>query len=114
VTVSPWTVAPTALALAFGLLYLVFEPRPGDLAVHVFRAELFEREGFTIWNGHLYGGHNTPAYSVLSGPLSWLLGPRGVLAGPVLPAPSCSRPWYAATSVRSGRGWERSGSASGP
>jgi hypothetical protein len=34
-----------------GLAYLVFEPRPGDLAAHVFRAELFGREGFTIWNG---------------------------------------------------------------
>ena len=79
VAVPPWTVAPTAVALAFGLLYLIFEPRPGDLAVHVFRAELFEREGFTIWNGQWYGGHHTPAYSVLSGPLSWLLGPRLVL-----------------------------------
>jgi hypothetical protein len=76
---SPWTVAPSAVALAFGVLYLVLEPRPGDLAVHVFRAELFGREGFTIWNGHWYGGHHTPAYSVLSGPLSWLLGPRLVL-----------------------------------
>ncbi len=78
-SVSPWTVAPSAVALAFGVLYLVLEPRPGDLAVHVFRAELFGREGFTIWNGHWYGGHHTPAYSVLSGPLSWLLGPRLVL-----------------------------------
>jgi hypothetical protein len=77
--VSAWTVAPSAVALAFGVLYLVFEPRPGDLAVHVFRAELFGNEGFTIWNGHWYGGHHTPAYSVLSGPLSWLLGPRLVL-----------------------------------
>ena len=78
-SVSPWTIAPSAVALAFGVLYLVLEPRPGDLAVHVFRAELFGREGLTIWNGHWYGGHHTPAYSVLSGPLSWLLGPRLVL-----------------------------------
>jgi hypothetical protein len=77
--VSAWTLAPSALALAFGVLYLLLEPRPGDLAVHVFRADLFGREGFTIWNGHWYGGHHTPAYSVLSGPLSWLLGPRLVL-----------------------------------
>jgi hypothetical protein len=77
--VPAWTVAPSALALVFGLLYLVLEPRPGDLAVHVFRAELFGREGFTIWNGQWYGGHHTPAYSVLSGPVSWLLGPRVVL-----------------------------------
>ena len=42
--VSIWTVAPTAVALAFGLAFHVLEPRPGDLAVHVFRAELFGRE----------------------------------------------------------------------
>jgi hypothetical protein len=78
-SVSAWTVAPSAVALVFGVLYLVLEPRPGDLAVHGFRAELFGREGFTIWNGHWYGGHHTPAYSVLSGPLGWLLGPRLVL-----------------------------------
>ena len=67
------------MALLFGLAYLVLEPRPGDLAVHVFRAELFGREGFTIWNGRWYGGHHTPAYSVLTAPLSWLLGPRVML-----------------------------------
>jgi hypothetical protein len=77
--VSPWTLAPAVVALAFGLVFLVLEPRPGDLAVHVFRAELFRREGFTIWNGAWYGGHHTPAYSVLSPPLAWLVGPRLLL-----------------------------------
>jgi hypothetical protein len=80
-TVSPWAIAPTAVALAFGLAFLVLEPRPGDLAVHIFRAELFGREGFTIWNGHWYGGHHTPAYSVLSPPLASLVGPRVLLVG---------------------------------
>jgi hypothetical protein len=77
--VSAWTLAPTAVALAFGLAFLLLEPRPGDLAVHVFRAELFGREGFTIWNGYWYGGHHTLAYSVLSPPLAWLVGPRLLL-----------------------------------
>lgn len=54
------------MALVFGLLYLLFEPRPGDLAVHVFRADQFGREGFAIWNGQWYGGHHQVAYSVLS------------------------------------------------
>jgi hypothetical protein len=107
--VSAWTVAPSALALAFGVLYLVFEPRPGDLAVHVFRAELFGREGFTIWNGHWYGGHHTPAYSVLSSPLSWLLGPRLVL---VLSCVACAalfeqlvRRHFGAEPARAGALW---------
>jgi hypothetical protein len=77
--VTGWTVAPAAVALALGIAYLVLEPRPGDLAAHVFRAELFGREGLTIWNGQWYGGHHTPAYSVLTPPLSWLVGPRLLL-----------------------------------
>ena len=79
VSVSAWTLAPTALAAVAGLAYLVLEPRPGDLAVHEFRAELFGREGFTIWNGQWYGGHHTPAYSVITPALSWLVGPRLLL-----------------------------------
>jgi hypothetical protein len=83
-SVLPWAVWPAAVAVVFGVLYLVLEPRPGDLAVHVFRAELFGREGFTVWNGQWYGGHHTPAYSVLTSPLSWLLGPRLVLVASCL------------------------------
>ena len=67
------------VALAFGVLYLLFEPRPGDLAVHVFRAEHFGREGFAIWNGQWYGGHHDVDYSVLSAPISYLFGTRVVL-----------------------------------
>ena len=74
-----WTLAPSLLALAAGIAYLILEPRPGALAAHVLRAELFGREGFTIWNGQWYGGHHTPAYSVLSPPLAWLVGPRLLL-----------------------------------
>lgn len=45
------------------------------MAAHTFRAKLFGQEGFTIWNGLWYGGHHTPAYSVLFPPLAWLIGP---------------------------------------
>jgi hypothetical protein len=67
--------APTLLAAAFAALYVTLSPRTGDLAAHVFRADLFGREGITVWNNSWYGGHHTPAYSVLFPPLAWALGP---------------------------------------
>ena len=56
-------------------MWLAVRPHTVDMAAHTFRAELFGEEGFTIWNGLWYGGHHTPAYSVLFPPLAWLLGP---------------------------------------
>ena len=70
-----WRVAPALVAAVLAGVYLVIDPRSGDFAAHLFRAELFGREGFTIWNGQWYGGHHTVAYSVLFPPLAWLLGP---------------------------------------
>ncbi|HVD56540.1 MAG TPA: hypothetical protein VNC17_06820, partial [Thermoleophilaceae bacterium] len=69
-----------AIAVAFAVVYLIWEPRTVDLAAHTFRANLFGQEGFTIWNGQWYGGHHTPAYSILSPPLAWLLSPPVALA----------------------------------
>lgn len=71
-----WRIAPTLVSIAFAAAYLIIAPRSPDLAAHIFRAELFSREGFTIWNGEWYGGHHTPAYSVLSPPLGWILTPQ--------------------------------------
>lgn len=76
-----WRVAPLAAAALMGLAYLIIAPKTGDLAAHVFRSDLFGREGFTVWNGDWYGGHHTPAYSVLFPPLAWLIGP--VVAGAI-------------------------------
>ena len=56
-------------------VFLVTQPRTSDFAVHVFRAGLFEREGFAVWNGAWYGGHHTPGYSALFPPLAAVLGP---------------------------------------
>jgi hypothetical protein len=75
-----WHVAPVAIAIAFAIVYLIWQPRTVDLAAHTFRANLFGQEGFTIWNGQWYGGHHTPAYSILSPPLAWLLSPPFALA----------------------------------
>ena len=62
-------------AVLVAAVWLAVRPHTVDMAAHTFRAELFGEEGFTIWNGLWYGGHHTPAYSVLFPPLAWLLGP---------------------------------------
>jgi hypothetical protein len=78
--IDPWKAAPIVVAALFTIAYLIWQPRTVDLAAHTFRADLFGQEGFTIWNGQWYGGHHTPAYSVLSPPLAWLLSPPVALA----------------------------------
>ena len=72
--VRPW-LAPATLAAALAAVYLLVDPRTSDLPAHLFRVELFAGEGFTIWSNQWYGGHHTPAYSVLFPPLAWLLSP---------------------------------------
>jgi hypothetical protein len=78
--IDPWHAAPIVAAVVFAIVYVVWQPRTVDLAAHTFRAELFGKEGFTIWNGQWYGGHHTPAYSILSPPLAWYFTPSAVLA----------------------------------
>lgn len=72
---QPWLIA-AALAVA----YLLANPPSADLAAQVYRTGLFEREGFTLWNGQWYAGHHAPGYSVLFPPVAALLGPRLVAA----------------------------------
>jgi hypothetical protein len=74
-----WHVAPVAISVAFSIGYLIWQPRTVDLAAHTFRSRLFGEQGFTIWNGQWYGGHHTPAYSIISPPLGWLISPAGAL-----------------------------------
>jgi hypothetical protein len=70
--------------LSAGLLvvYLLVGPRAPDLAAATYRADLFGRSGFTLWDANWYGGHHLTAYSVLFPALGWLLGVRvlGALA----------------------------------
>jgi hypothetical protein len=72
---APARLAPLVAAVLVAAVWLVVHPHTVDMAAHTFRAELFGQEGFTIWNGLWYGGHHTPAYSVLFPPLAWLLSP---------------------------------------
>jgi len=71
-----WRAAPALVAALGALAYLLVEPRTVDLAAHVYRAGLFDREGFTIWNNEWYSGHYTLSHSVLYPPLASWLGPR--------------------------------------
>ena len=91
------------------MIYLIVEPRSPDLAAHLFRSELFGREGFTIWNGQWYGGHHTPAYSILSPPLGHYLGPQLMGALSAVAATACTtaicRRHWGAQAARWGTLW---------
>jgi hypothetical protein len=70
----PAWLPPVALSAALAAVLLVWDPHVRDLAAQMFRAELFERDGFVLWNGSWYQGHYTLTYSVLFPPLAALLG----------------------------------------
>src|SRR3954447_10656968 len=67
------------LAGAIAAAYLVTAPASADLAAQVYRAGLFQRAGWLLWDNAWYGGHPLPGYSVLFPPVGALLGVR--LAG---------------------------------
>ncbi len=110
-----WRLAPTLVSAALAVVYLILNPRTPDLAAHLFRSDLFGREGFTIWNGQWYGGHHTPAYSLLSPPLGWLLGPQLMGALAAVAATACftelARGHFGAQAARLGTIWFGVGSA---
>ena len=71
-----------SLAAVLAGLYLLLEPPAADLAAQIYRVELFEREGYALWDNGWYAGHHLPAYSLVFPPLGALLGVRvaGALA----------------------------------
>jgi hypothetical protein len=107
--IDPWKAAPIAIAAIFTAAYLIWQPRTVDLAAHTFRADLFGAEGFTLWNGQWYGGHHTPAYSVISPPLAWLLSPPVALAAAAMACaalfPPLARGWFGEEGARWGSIW---------
>ncbi len=75
VRISPAMV--TALVLVGS--WLLLAPRSPDFAAQTYRATLFERFGFTVWDNNWYAGHHLPGYSLVFPWLALLLGIR--LAG---------------------------------
>ncbi len=66
--VPAWVLAAT---LAVG--WIVANPRTADLAAQDYRAGLFARAGWAVWDNGWYAGHHLPAYSLLFPPLgAWL------------------------------------------
>lgn len=72
-------VGPMLVAFALSVLYFVLDLRGGDLAAHLYRAELFKNDGFFVWNYNWYGGHYVVSYGVIFPTLSATIGVR--LAG---------------------------------
>lgn len=70
---------PLLVALALSALYFILDLRGGDLAAHLYRAELFKNDGFFVWNYNWYGGHYVVSYGVIFPTLSATIGVR--LAG---------------------------------
>ena len=83
---------PALLTAGIAVAWIAIEPHTVDMAAHTYRADLFGREGFTLWNGNWYAGHHTPAYSTLFPPLAWLVGPWLAGAAAVVAAAAVFEP----------------------
>jgi hypothetical protein len=88
---------PTIVAVTLAAIYLVVSPPSLDLAAALFRAWLFHREPWTIWNNYWYSGHSTPGYSVLFPAVAAALTPQlaGALAAAATAAPFTALAWRA-------------------
>lgn len=68
--------APVFVAGALALVYVLLSPPSGDLAAHMFRAQLFASDPFGIWNNYWYAGHDIVGYSLLYPAAAALLTPQ--------------------------------------
>jgi hypothetical protein len=86
---------PTIVAAALAATYVIVSPPSLDLAAALFRAWLFHREPWGIWNNYWYSGHSTPGYSVLFPAVSAALTPQlaGGLAAAATAAPFTALAW---------------------
>ncbi|MBK5230099.1 MAG: hypothetical protein JJE27_02895, partial [Thermoleophilia bacterium] len=67
---------PLALAFSLSAMYFILDLRGGDLAAHLYRAELFKNDGFFVWNYNWYGGHYVVSYGVMFPTLAATIGVR--------------------------------------
>jgi hypothetical protein len=76
---APWGVITATVLIA---LWMILAPQTPDLAGQVYRAGLFERAGFVLWDNRWYAGHHVPGYSLTWPWLASLVGVRvsGALA----------------------------------
>ena len=77
------TVAALTLAIAASGM------RGADYPAHLLRALLWDRSGVSVWNNYWYGGHGTPTYSIITPPLTALIGPLPLVALSTLAATYC-------------------------
>ncbi|HEY7891234.1 MAG TPA: hypothetical protein VIC05_03405 [Solirubrobacteraceae bacterium] len=69
-----WLPVGALTAGALMTLWLLVEPRTPDMAAQVYRVELFQRAGFTLWDERWYAGHHIPGYSLLYPALGSVVG----------------------------------------
>jgi hypothetical protein len=67
---------PTLIAAVLAGTYVIVSPPSTDLAAHLFRARLFDAEGFGAWNDWWYSGHDIVGYSLLFPAVSAALTPQ--------------------------------------
>ena len=67
--------APLAVAVVLGGLYVVIAPHTADLAAQTARADVFRRSGYVpYWTGW-FGGTPMAGYSLITPPLLGVFGP---------------------------------------
>jgi len=74
--------AALTAAVVGSLIYALWLPPSNDFAVQHFRSALFRKAPFAIWSNQWFGGHPTPAYSVLAPMIGSVVGAAvlGILA----------------------------------
>ena len=73
-----WPIAARTSLLASSAVIVAWalhQPRTADLAAQVYRAGLFERVGWVLWDNGWFGGHTVPGYSLLT---PWLMANLGI------------------------------------